>query len=259
MDGGGEVIFRTTDDYWERLGASEPYWGVLTHDMYRASNMTAESRRLFFESGERHVADVFGTVRRHVKPDFQPKTALDFGCGVGRVVVALAPRVAQVVGVDVAPSMLREAKSNCEARGIDNVELVLGGAGADALPGHSRFDFIHSVLVLQHVPEDRGVRIFKRLLAQLEDDGVAAVHFLCWIKPRWPALSALRSQLPFGDRLWNAMRRPARMQMNSYNLNELLLIIRATQARSFHVDIVQDQDTVGVVLYVRKPSIRRAG
>ena len=248
-------MFRTTDDYWERIGSTEPYWGVLTHDTYQARNMTAENKQRFLQSGEQHVARVFRTIRRHVKPDFEPKTVLDFGCGVGRVVIPLAQHAERVVGVDVAPSMLREAQNNCAAKGLGNVEFVKAGPAADFLPRQSRFDFIHSVLVLQHVPVARGEQIFKRLLDHLEDDGVAAVHFLCWMKPRWPALRALRNHVPFANSIWDAVRkRPMRMQMNSYNLNTLMLIVRETQARSFHADIVSDETATGVMLYVRKPS-----
>ncbi len=257
-------MFRTTDDYWERIGATEPYWGVLTHDMYRARHMTAQNRQLFFQSGEDHVARVFRTVRRHVKPDFEPKTALDFGCGVGRVVLPLAQQAAQVVGIDVAPSMLREARHNCESKGLDNVEFVQAKPAQAFLPSERRFDFIHSVLVLQHIPVGRGEQIFKRLLDHLEEDGVAAIHFHCWMKPRWPALRALREKVPvadkawnavwrLADRTWNAIWRRSRMQMNCYDLNRLLSIIREVQSRSFHTDIVGDETAVGVMLYVRKP------
>ena len=250
---------RSTDDYWERIGSTDPYWGVLTHDRYRAGNITAENRQLFFQSGEHHIASVFNVIRKHLKPDFEPRRALDFGCGVGRTVMPLAERAAYVVGVDVAPSMLREAKRNCESRGIDNVEFVRAGQAGDVQPLQDRFDFIHSVLVLQHVPVKRGEKIFRRLLAQLEDDGVAAIHFLCWTKPRWPALRALRNQLPFASRMWDVLwRRSSRMQMNSYDLNRLLQIIQETQVRWFHADLVEDQATLGVVLYVRNPPSRDA-
>ena len=253
------MIFRSTDDYWERVASTEPYWGVLTEDKYRSGNMTAEDRQLFFQSGERHVAHVFGTIRRHLKPDFKPKTALDFGCGVGRVVIPMSRQVARTVGVDIAPSMLLEAKNNCKERGIGNVELLQAGQGQDLLPRHCRFDFVHSVLVLQHIPVARGVQIFKRLLDHLEDDGIAAVHFVCWMKPRWPALRALRNHLSFGDRIWEArLKLPSRMQMHSYDLNTLLLIIRETRMRSFHVEIVDDQAALGAMLYLRKPPGRGA-
>ena len=101
------MIFRSTDDYWERVGTTEPYWGVLTEDKYRSSNMTAEDRQLFFQSGERHVAHVFGTIHRHLMPDFKPKTALDFGCGVGRVVIPMSRQVARTVEVVLFPETVR--------------------------------------------------------------------------------------------------------------------------------------------------------
>ncbi len=53
---------------------------------------------------------------------------VDLGCGIGRVAVALAPKVASIIGIDVSPRMVdlaRERTSRCR-----NVDIQLG-SGSD--------------------------------------------------------------------------------------------------------------------------------
>jgi 2-polyprenyl-3-methyl-5-hydroxy-6-metoxy-1,4-benzoquinol methylase len=63
----------------------------------------------FYASGHQDVT----TALNHVPsrdPDFQPQRILDFGCGVGRLSLALAEHAADVVGLDVAPAMSAKAR-----------------------------------------------------------------------------------------------------------------------------------------------------
>jgi predicted TPR repeat methyltransferase len=64
-----------------------------------------------------------------------PVSLLDFACGTGRVVLDLAPAVADAVGVDISESMLEVAR----ARGTD-VDLICGDLTVDdeLLPGPFR-------------------------------------------------------------------------------------------------------------------------
>ena len=77
--------------------------------------MSPGARREFFESGEADVDHLFQLIG-----GFSPADALDFGCGVGRMTLALAKRVKRVVGVDIAPQMLALARRNAEEAGTAN-------------------------------------------------------------------------------------------------------------------------------------------
>jgi SAM-dependent methyltransferase len=46
---------------------------------------------------------------------------LDIGCGIGRLEIALAERIAQIVGVDIAPAMVSEARRR--TLGLSNVTI----------------------------------------------------------------------------------------------------------------------------------------
>ncbi|HEX9443994.1 MAG TPA: methyltransferase domain-containing protein, partial [Candidatus Binatia bacterium] len=99
-----------TDRDWERWGATDPYYGVLSEEKYRTAALTAERREEFFQSGRAYVARLFDIVRLRLDPDFVPRIALEFGCGVGRLAIPLAAAVEKVVAADAAPSMLDEAR-----------------------------------------------------------------------------------------------------------------------------------------------------
>lgn len=215
---------------WEKLGRKDPYFGVLSDEKFRTARIDAAARTEFFESGERHVATCFETIRRCLAPSFAPRRALDFGCGVGRIVIPLARRCAEVVGVDVSPAMLAEGLRNCDQSGLRNVTLVDGGGGLGAVTGS--FDFIHSFIVFQHIPAPQGERIAGELLDRLEPGGVGALHFttaqraskmrrlvrrLRWSSPLLNDLANLLKGRP-GEplmimdqydlgRIWNALRK----------------------------------------------------
>lgn len=52
------------------------------------------------------------------------RTVLDVGCGIGRLEAALSPLSAAVIGIDISPGMIAEARSRCA--GFTNVRLLLG-------------------------------------------------------------------------------------------------------------------------------------
>ena len=109
-----------SDRNWTQFGQTDPYCAVVTDEKYRRGQLSADHLAEFFETGRRHVEWTFGMIHRHFQPDLRPRRALDFGCGVGRLVIPLAARCEQVVGADIAPGMLEEAKKNCAQRNITN-------------------------------------------------------------------------------------------------------------------------------------------
>src|SRR5262249_47032833 len=128
-----------TDLDWEHFAKTDPYWAVVTHDRFHKQNLNEEALGEFFASGETYIQWVLETIRVHLDEQFAPRRSLDFGCGVGRLLVPLARRCELVVGVDVSDTMLREARDNCNSRGLHNVSLVKGDDQLSAVNG--TFDF----------------------------------------------------------------------------------------------------------------------
>ncbi len=77
------------------------------------------------------------------------ETVLDVATGVGHTALALAPRVAHVVGLDVAPEMLEHARRLAHERRLKNVEFVEGSAEQIPFPDGS-FDVATCRIAAHH-------------------------------------------------------------------------------------------------------------
>lgn len=212
---------------WKWYGENDPYYGVLSHPRFRDGKTRAE----FFATGEKYVEALLGTIRRHVDRDFAPGRVLDFGCGVGRVLIPLAKVSSAASGVDISPGMRQEASRNCSEAGLQNVKLVSTVAEASG-----SFDFIHSFLVFQHMPVRAGLRAMAQLCQKLSDGGVISIHFpvassksrlrkiLYWTRCHIPGVNPIVT--PIANIVRGRPRRQPMMQMNVYPLNEVLTIVR---------------------------------
>ena len=157
---------RDTDADWRELGASQPYWGVITHPDYRTENLTDQALDAFYASGVHYIDDIAGRLEQAT--GHAPKgQALDFGCGTGRLAEAMARR-AMVTGYDISPGMLEKARARQS-----------GVAYCDILPD-GPFDWINSYIVLQHIPPTRGMGLIGDLLARLAPGGQVSLHLTVW-------------------------------------------------------------------------------
>ena len=135
--------FATLKEHWNRFGEEDPLWGILTWPDKKGGRWEPEE---FFQTGTGTVDRLMESVGK-VKPDLSMQRALDFGCGVGRLTQALAPRFESVVGVDIAPSMIATAKafnqfgSKCRYQVNDRPNLKCFG--------DDEFDFVLTLIVLQ--------------------------------------------------------------------------------------------------------------
>ena len=244
-----------SDRDWEKFGKADPYFAVLTEAEYRG-NPSGSARARFFESGERHIEEMFAIIRNRLDPVFAPTRALDFGCGVGRLLPPLASRCPQVVGIDVSPSMLAEAQRNCDAAGARNVDLVRGDDELSALRGS--FDFIHTFIVLQHIPVARGEALMRGLTQRLRQGGVAMFHltYSSGLKRRSRAAYWARLHLPGINALLNLARMRAPnapiMQMNSYSVTRVLDMLSGEGCHEVYVRFSDHGGARGVLLFARK-------
>jgi SAM-dependent methyltransferase len=253
----------TTDWAWEEWGKRDPYFGVITDPKFRRKEMTAEVRHEFFESGANHLRLIFETVHRQIAADFRPKRALEFGCGVGRVLLPLAETTEHVVGLDVSQSMLDEARRNCDERGLSNVSLLRSDDALSGLEGS--FDFIHSCIVFQHIPEERGRVIFENLLRRLDAGGVGAIQ-LTYSKTQFAATAGLPPPVEVNTAVTGSRKRFAALrreppkpinadpeiQMNPYNLNSILFSMQTNSINRFFCDFTNHGGELGVYCYFQK-------
>ena len=60
------------------------------------------------------------------------ETVLDLYCGIGTISLALAQRAAQVIGAEIVPQAIEDARANAARNGVDNVRFLCGDAGQTA-------------------------------------------------------------------------------------------------------------------------------
>src|SRR5918912_1458757 len=101
------VFMKPSEEFIRR----EPYFTIVTDPRLLSANRTAEDERAFFQSGENDVAEIYDIARQRVVVNFAPRRVLEFGCGIGRLAVALAARAEHVTAVDTSPAMLAAAKT----------------------------------------------------------------------------------------------------------------------------------------------------
>lgn len=251
------LLTNNSDRDWERFGQTDPYFAVLSDPEYHG-RLSAEARAAFFRSGEVHVERLLAIIRSRLDQAFRPQRALDFGCGVGRILIPLAGRCREVTGVDVSAAMLAEARRNCDAAGAPHVRLVSSDDDLSAVDGE--FDLVHSYIVLQHVPVARGERIVRALASRLAAGGVGIFHvtyaraaaasllsrLLYWARTRVPG-----AHWALNLALGRAPQAPL-MQNNLYSVTRLLDILWHHGCEEVHVQFTDHQGNRGVLLFARR-------
>lgn len=257
----------STDDHWERWGSQDPYFGVLTDPRFRSSALNDQGRAEFFASGEQHVDYVIDRCASLAGGSWAPRRVLDFGCGVGRLTLPFARRAEQVVGVDVSPSMLKEASRNADQAGVANVSWMRSDDGLTAVD--QTFDLVNSYIVLQHVEIQRGRQLFEALVARVAPGGFGALHVTFgWtiyqasfgqpvpaVPPPPPARPSWWSR--WIDRPPTTPAPPAasadpEMQMNYYNFSELYFILHRQGIRQVQADMTDHGGALGALLIFRR-------
>ncbi|MFA6954688.1 MAG: class I SAM-dependent methyltransferase [Thermoanaerobaculia bacterium] len=241
---------RTEGCDWERLGALEPYFAVLTETRFLRANLTAESLAAFFASGEADVARLAALAAAESGEDFRPVKALEFGCGVGRLTFPIARRADAVVGVDVAPSLLALAEAEAMERNVRNITLLPVEQLSSLSAG--TFDFIYSYIVFQHIPVAIGEKYVTQLLRLATPTATVVLHFAL-SRPGGIVRRLLRSaraHFPQLHRFANFVegrRDLPYMQMNTYDTSRIEKILLNAGFRRPRIEVTNHGGIAGGV------------
>lgn len=245
---------RTNKD-WEEFAADDPYFSVLTDPEFRGAADKAEARQRFFASGEGFVESLFGRIANCGGSHFAEWQALDFGCGVGRLLVPMAKRCHSVTGVDVSPSMLKEAATVLAGADISNARLF--STDQFLHEPHGSYDLVNSFIVLQHIPPRQGMRLLEKLLQACKKGGWASIHVTYSrtdgkSKVGWKLLSNYPWLRPIYRlvTLKNPFSRV--MQMNRYDLNQVLEMLLDQGFRELDIVTTNHSEIVGAHIVCRK-------
>jgi SAM-dependent methyltransferase len=100
---GGDDLLASTAALFDRLAEEAPEAGVAFYSLGDPGELAAAT------------AELVGVIRAWSPP--AGRRVLDFGCGVGRVAVALAGEAEAVLGVDLSAGMIAEARRRGGGRG----------------------------------------------------------------------------------------------------------------------------------------------
>lgn len=191
---------------WRHFGETEPHWSVLTDMRFSAENIGSTVDE-FYETGFRDLNYIFNPLARCGLPVERFGRVLDFGCGVGRLSLALATRADLVLGVDISPAHLELARQRAVKTGVSNVAFQAIDAPAD-LDRLSGFDLIVSLIVLQHNPPPVMAALLDRLLGALAPGGAAVIQIPTFIRGyRFAVADYLANEQPAME--MNALPQPA--------------------------------------------------
>ncbi|TCT18215.1 magnesium protoporphyrin IX methyltransferase [Thiobaca trueperi] len=184
----------TKASYQERRGEIETYFDRTAADAW--SKLTSDAKvsrvRATVRAGR---DDMRNTLLDWLPADLTGKRLLDAGCGTGALAVEAARRGAEVVAIDVAPTLIAIARERMpKDLGAGSIDFQAG----DMLdPAHGRFDHVVAMdSVIHYQPED-----VVRVLAGLAERTSGSILFT--FAPRTVPLAimhAVGQWFPRGDR-----------------------------------------------------------
>src|ERR1700686_1702245 len=130
---------------WNALAEFDPLWTILSEPDKKFGKWNREE---FFSSGAREARRVLAICKANFI-DISFDRFLDFACGVGRMTRGFSGFFQPGVGLDVSGKMVGLARQfnsevkHCEFIAIESALLPFA---------NDRFDFVFTVLVLQHLP-----------------------------------------------------------------------------------------------------------
>jgi len=151
---------------WERWAKADPMWAVCTEADKRNHGWQAEE---FFASGRTEIDALMAQVGQLAEPVARG-TALDFGCGLGRLTQALAQHFDQCTGVDISARMIELAQQH-NAHG-DRCRYEHNQADHLGCFAEGTFDFIYCSRVLQHMEPTYSLTYIREFVRLLKPGGM---------------------------------------------------------------------------------------
>ena len=107
-----------------------PLWGAGTVEQRIAGAAFELSPLTFFQVNVPQAERLYSLVREYAEP--AGKTVLDLYCGAGSIGLSVARDAKRLIGNDVVPSAVENARRNAERNGVTNAEFFCGDAAAVA-------------------------------------------------------------------------------------------------------------------------------
>lgn len=223
-----ETVQRT----FEKLGREDPLYAVLTDHSRRHNKWDPDE---FFATGVTEIQQVVGYLGERGLPTGRLR-GLDFGCGVGRLTQALAAHFDQMVGVDIADSMIAQAR--VYNRAGERVQYLVNTKDDLTLLDSNSFDFVYSNITLQHIPPASSAKYIAEFIRVLRPGGVALFQVPAGpLRYRPGTFSALMYDIKrrWLRRAWKLIRGRAPYEMHYLPLAQVKEIVAASGAHPIDI------------------------
>ena len=120
-----QVLLNHMKKVWETYGTKDPYYSVLTNEIYKNSVIDENSIESFYKEGLNEFNIINKIINKNSIFIRKEHTILDFGCGLGRVGSHFALMCDHYIGVDISKAHITHAKMYFNNIGIANSEFML--------------------------------------------------------------------------------------------------------------------------------------
>lgn len=169
---------REVQDTWERLAQIDPLWAVLSEPDKRGRKWCPDD---FLATGRLEIEHLLEDLR---SLGFDGReSALDFGCGAGRLSIALAAGFSQVVSVDISPTMVETARTF--AGGASNIRFIVNDRDDLSVLAPGQFDLVYSNIVLQHMPPEAAAGYIREFYRVVRPGGFVVFQIPSHLTEEW--------------------------------------------------------------------------
>jgi SAM-dependent methyltransferase len=153
-------------------------------------------RSEYFDAGTAHLTDPESRFQRYriakvldIHDPAPGARVVDLGCGWGTFSFALAPRVAEVVGVDFSERSVEICRRRLETEPHPNLRFVCADAAATGLEG-GRWDLVIAADLFEHLYPEDSARVVAEAHRLLRPGG----RFSIWTPHRGHLLEVLKNR-----------------------------------------------------------------
>jgi SAM-dependent methyltransferase len=241
--------------HWNALARQDPFWAVLTQAGKQGNRWAAPE---FYSSGVAEVARDLEAIRE-LAPSMRFGSALDFGCGAGRLTAALAGHFARATGVDISDAMVALARGYCPD---PRVEFLCNTRPDLEIFPDNTFDFVYSRITLQHIAPRYTRRYLGEFVRVLAPGGLLSVQVPESVPPGdppdrlkfswWPPtlIMRIRRNIRFHHPGWFPDN--PKMQMYAIPRGEVLGCLVNAGAEPLRSELVEHDEVRNITYLARK-------
>lgn len=210
--------YKSSIKNWEGLAQRDALWSILTDDQKKGGKWSSDS---FFDSGKREVEAILEWIQLEGISIDKKSTALDFGCGAGRLSRALLNHFQKVTGVDASPTMVQIGnKANTDYS--NQLQFVVNQSSDLSQFKSGSFSMVFTTIVLQHIPYPQSLKFIKEFIRILEPSGLAVFQIPTEDRRQLSTWQKLKSALRIRERLaLLGIGKGFHMDMHTISSNEI--------------------------------------